>query len=678
MDRRGQVGSLATSLCKIHQIGKSFKEAFAALHGALVPRSGTAVVPHKEDVGAQNVCAENVDHIVGVYYVSAGFGHLFTVGAENEALCGSLCVRLCYGNYAQIIKEFVPETGIDHMARNVLHTAVVPVNGHPILELFGISQRLGVVRIDIAQEVPGRACPLRHGVGLSLCSTTALGALAVDKGFDFCQGALTALAGLKVLDLGQAQRKLTVRNGNDAARGTVNDRDGLTPISLAVECPVLHLVLHAHLTDALLGEVLDHARDGVLLIVKAVEEVGVDHLSVACVCAGGDVAALDDLNNVDAKLLCKRPVALVVCGNCHNSARTVAHHNVVGNVDRDLLARNGVDGGKTLDANTGLFLNELSALELGLFCALLAVSVECFDVGDLISVCLDDGMLGRDDHKGYAKERIGACCINTELFVDLLEREIDERAGGFADPVDLLLLYVGEIVDLLKSLQKLVCILGDAQIPNGFGLLHDGTVADIAFAALGILVGKNDLAAGAIVDECIVAENESVFEHFEEDPLRPAVVILLGGIHYARPVKGETNSFELGCKLFDVAVGDDSGVEIILDSGVLGGKTVCIKADREQYVIALHSSLAGDDLKAGICLDVAYVHAVSAGIRELDKVIVLGLGAVVLCFKGVLLFPSLLPFGFNLFKIVFHICSSLSAASAASSMPTKCISSASP
>ena len=44
-------------------------------------------------------------------------------------------------------------------------------------------------------------------------------------------------------------------------------------------------------------------------------------------------------------------------------------------------------------------------------------------------------MLGSDDHKGHAKEGVGTGGVNAELFVDLLEGEVDKCACGFADPV---------------------------------------------------------------------------------------------------------------------------------------------------------------------------------------------------------------------------------------------------
>ena len=65
------------------------------------------------------------------------------------------------------------------MTGNVLHTAVVPVNGKPVFERFLRSKFLVVVGVAVTQEVPARACPLGHCICFSACVLAALGAFAV-------------------------------------------------------------------------------------------------------------------------------------------------------------------------------------------------------------------------------------------------------------------------------------------------------------------------------------------------------------------------------------------------------------------------------------------------------------------------------------------------------------------
>ena len=103
-------------------------------HGAFVPRRGTCIVAHKEDIGAQNVRSVNVHHVVRVYDIALGLRHFLAVRTENQPLRRPLCIRLVARHYADIIKEFMPEARIDHVSGDVLHTAVVPVNGKPVFQ----------------------------------------------------------------------------------------------------------------------------------------------------------------------------------------------------------------------------------------------------------------------------------------------------------------------------------------------------------------------------------------------------------------------------------------------------------------------------------------------------------------------------------------------------------------
>ena len=89
-----------------------------------------------------------------------------------------------------------------------------------------------------------------------------------------------------------------------------------------------------------------------------------------------------------------------------------------------------------------------------------------------------------------------------------------------------------------------------------------------------------------------------MLEHLEEYPLSPLVVTLFGGVDDSRPVKREADTLELIGKFYYVVVGYLAGVNAGLDGGVLGGQAVCVKADGEQYVVALKPSLAAYYLKA--------------------------------------------------------------------------------
>ena len=173
-----------------------------------------------------------------------------------------------------------------------------------------------------------------------------------------------------------------------------------------------------------------------------------------------------------------------MCGNCHDSTCAVAHHYIVGYVDRYLLACDGVDGCQSLDLHACLVLDKLCSLELALLCTLCLVIVQCCDISDAVAVLLDNGVLGCDYHESNTVECVGTGGVDAELLVLLLYLEINECACGLAYPVLLLELYVGQIVYGLKSLKELVGVLGDTEVPYLLGLLNDIAVAYVTLAAL--------------------------------------------------------------------------------------------------------------------------------------------------------------------------------------------------
>ena len=96
-------------------------------------------------------------------------------------------------------------------------------------------------------------------------------------------------------------------------------------------------------------------------------------------------------------------------------------------------------------------------------------------------------------------------------------------------------------------------------------------------------------------------------------------------------------------------------MSIGLDGIVLGRQAVGVKADREQDIVALHAAFAGHDLEARVGLDVSDVHAGARRIRELDKAVELRLFGEVDGMEHTGVFPLVLPFFLDRFKVVgFH------------------------
>ena len=115
-----------------------------------------------------------------------------------------------------------------------------------------------------------------------------------------------------------------------------------------------------------------------------------------------------------------------MCGNSHYSARTVAHHNVIGNKDRDFFTVYGIDRRKAFKAYACLVLNKLSSLKFRFFSAFRPVCRYIVKIQDHIPVFIEHRMFGSHYHKRYAEKSIGTRCINTKLFIGVFDFEINK------------------------------------------------------------------------------------------------------------------------------------------------------------------------------------------------------------------------------------------------------------
>src|SRR5699024_7638671 len=122
---------------------------------------------------------------LGCWYVDAtGIG----VGISLDvALVVQATVWLLGGNMSQVKEHLVPETRVQQVQHGVLHTADVQVNAawiiravdiwlwtSPVTLILNVYYCLIIDRVNVAQLVEGRTCPLRHDVGITVVGLDAL------------------------------------------------------------------------------------------------------------------------------------------------------------------------------------------------------------------------------------------------------------------------------------------------------------------------------------------------------------------------------------------------------------------------------------------------------------------------------------------------------------------------
>ena len=215
-------------------------------------------------------------------------------------------------------------------------------------------------------------------------------------------------------------------------------------------------------------------------------------------------------------------VALVVRRDGHDRAGPVVGQDVVGDVDRQSLAVDGVDrvqarGDAGLLGRRGALRGLLRRRAAHVLAYLVGIDPR------------DELVLGREDEEGRAVERVGPRREDGDVLVQLLDPEEDLGALGAADPVPLPRLDRLGPVDRLEVVEQRLRVVGDPEEP----LLHqarlDLDAAPLAAPVAHLLVREHGLVVRAPLDGRGLPVRKAALEEAQELPLLPAVVVRLVG-----------------------------------------------------------------------------------------------------------------------------------------------------
>jgi len=115
------------------------------------------------------------------------------------------------------------------------------------------------------------------------------------------------------------------------------------------------------------------------------------------------VSAFDHFHDGKMEHLGKFPVAGIVGRHCHDRSGTVGNQYIVGDVDGDLFAVDGIDGHNAFNLHAGFFFHQFGALKIRLFGCRFLISGNNIHIDDPLGPGVDQGMFGGNDHVGSAK-----------------------------------------------------------------------------------------------------------------------------------------------------------------------------------------------------------------------------------------------------------------------------------
>ncbi len=236
----------------------------------------------------------------------------------------------------------------------------------------------------------------------------------------------------------------------------------------------------------------------------------------------------------------------------------------------------------------------------------------------------------------------------------LVQSERYLRALASAYPVTLHYLdTLGPVY--VVELCQLVGVLRDAEEPLLQVAPDDGSIAALAqVLPYYLLVSQHRLAVGAPVNGSLGAVSQPLLEEFQEEPLRPPIIVRQARNDFPVPVVNGADGLELLTHVIDIVHRPFKRMDTALDSGVLRRQPEGVESHRVEHVEAPHPLVAGVGVRRRHGIPVADMQ-VAGGVGKHGKDVPLGAGVVVMYLVEAVLFPLSLPLFFN-FLCVIPVC----------------------
>ena len=174
------------------------------------------------------------------------------------------------------------------------------------------------------------------------------------------------------------------------------------------------------------------------------------------------------------------------------------------------------------------------------------------------------------------------------------------------------------------------------------------------FLALGFHIGRNrEFFDGAAL---LLVFIEPGAVKALENPLRPLVILRIGGVDFLVPVVRETEALDLAAEIVAVLLGRNGRVRTGLDGVLFSGEAESIPTHRVEHIETAAALVAANDIRCSVTFRVAHMEASTTRVREHIQAVILRLGLVFASLKRLMFFPVGLPLGFDFLRIILCHC----------------------
>ncbi len=230
--------------------------------------------------------------------------------------------------------------------------------------------------------------------------------------------------------------------------------------------------------------------------------------------------------------------------------------------------------------------------------------------------------------------------------VSCLDAKFYFRSLTAPNPVNLLLLDFFQIVNRFQIVDKPVRVLCNANHPLFLVALFHLTATAFARTTNNLLVGQTYFTRHAPVNRHSFFVRQSRFEKLQKHPLRPLVIGWIRGVDFTLPVKRQADGLHLLFENGDVFRRHICRFSPRFYGVIFRWKTECVPAYWIEHVVAIHASLARNDVHSRITANVSHMQARAGWVRELHECIELGLLGFFVSLKHTSTLKALLPLFF--------------------------------